>query len=81
MAPAKLKQHLTKNCSHMSSKSTDYLEWLLEFQNKQSKAFVSIVIASEKALEASYLVAELNTQKTKCCNKMQDENLKMFHLQ
>jgi hypothetical protein len=34
MAPAKLKQHLTKNYSHMSSKSTDYSEGLLEFQNR-----------------------------------------------
>jgi hypothetical protein len=61
MAPAKLKQHLTKSYSYMSSKCTDYSERLLEFQNKQSKAFVSTVTASEKALEASYLVAKLNT--------------------
>jgi hypothetical protein len=61
MAPEKLKQHLSKNYSHMSSKSTDYMECILEFQNKQSKAFVSTVTASEKALETSYLVAELNT--------------------
>jgi hypothetical protein len=60
MAPAKLKQHLTKIYSHMSSKSTDYSEWLLKSQNKQSKALVIKVTASKKALEVSYLVAELN---------------------
>jgi hypothetical protein len=59
MAPAKLKQHLTTNHSHMTSKSADYFTWLLESQNKQSKAFVSKVTVSEKAQEASYLVAEL----------------------
>jgi hypothetical protein len=37
----------------------------LESQNKQSKAFVSKVTVSEKAQEASYLVAELIAQKRK----------------
>jgi hypothetical protein len=37
----------------------------LESQNKQSAASVSIVTVSEKAQEASYLVAELIAQKTK----------------
>jgi hypothetical protein len=37
----------------------------LESQNKQSKAFVSEVTASEKVQEASYLLAELIAQKRK----------------
>jgi hypothetical protein len=60
MATAKFKRHLITNHSHMSSKSTDYFEWLLESQNKRIKAFVSKVTVIEKALEACYLVAELN---------------------
>jgi hypothetical protein len=46
----------------MTSKSADYFKQLLEFQNKQNKAFVSKVTVSEKAQEASYLVAEFITQ-------------------
>jgi hypothetical protein len=97
---------MTYKCSNGSSKTKTtqpheqyYSEWLMESRNKQSKAFVSEVTASEKAPEASYLVAELNAQKRrkggesltmpackiiewlKCCNKMQDKNLKMFHQQ
>jgi hypothetical protein len=48
VAPAKLKWHLTTNHSHMTSKSADYFKWLLESQNKQNKAFVSKVTASER---------------------------------
>jgi hypothetical protein len=65
MAPAKLKRRLTTNHSHMVSKSVGYFKRLLESQNKQSKAFVSKVIASEKAQEASYLVGEFIAQKRK----------------
>jgi hypothetical protein len=93
MSPAKLKRHLITNQSHMSSKSIDYFERLLESQNKESKAFVSKVMVSEKALEASHLVAELNAHKRKshtggqnltmpaCKIRVQYENLNMFHLQ
>jgi hypothetical protein len=45
--------------SYMTSKSADYFKRLLDSQNKQSKAFVSKVTVSEKALEASHLIAEL----------------------
>jgi hypothetical protein len=64
LAPAKLQRHLTTNNSHMTSKS-DYFKRLLESQNKKSKAFVSKVTVSEKAQDASYLVAELTAQKRK----------------
>jgi hypothetical protein len=63
MDPAKLEQHLTTNHSHMTSKSADYFNPLLDYQNKLSQAFVSIVAVSEKVQEASYLVAELIAQK------------------
>jgi hypothetical protein len=43
--------------------------------SKLSKAFVSKVTVSEKALEASYLVAELVAQKRK--SHTGDENLTM----
>jgi hypothetical protein len=45
----------------MSSKSTDYLEQLLESHTR----VVSKVTANEKALEACHLVAEINAQKKK----------------
>jgi hypothetical protein len=48
---------------HLTSKCADYFKRLLESQNKQSKAFVKKVTFSEKAQEASYLVAELIAQK------------------
>jgi polyhydroxyalkanoate synthesis regulator phasin len=49
----------------MTSKSDDYFKRLLESQIKLSKAFVSKGTVSEKAQEASYLVAELIAQKRK----------------
>jgi hypothetical protein len=38
-----IKLNLTKNNSHMTSKSADYFKRLLESQNKKSKAFVDKV--------------------------------------
>jgi hypothetical protein len=49
----------------MTSRRADYFKWLLESQNKKSKAFVSEVTASEKAQGVSYLVAERIAQKRK----------------
>jgi hypothetical protein len=65
MAPAKLKIHLTTNHSHLTSKCAYYFKQLLEYRNKQSKAFVKNVTISEKAQEAGYLVTELVAQKWK----------------
>jgi hypothetical protein len=76
MAPAKSKQHLTTNHSHNTSKSADYFKRPLESQSKESKAFVSKVTVSEKAQEASYLVAELIAQKRK--SHIVGENLIML---
>ena len=49
----------------MKSKSADFYKRLLESQKKQNTAFVSKVSVPEKALEASYLVAEIIVQKMK----------------
>jgi hypothetical protein len=43
----------------MTRRSANYFKPLLDYQNKSSQAFVSKVAVSEKAEEASYLVAEL----------------------
>jgi hypothetical protein len=45
---------------------------------QQIKAFISKVTAREKALEASYLVAELNAQKRK--SHTVGENIKFQHV-
>ncbi len=39
MAPAKLKQHFTTNHSHLSNKTMDYFQTLLDSQQKQRKIF------------------------------------------
>ena len=58
MVPSKLKRHFTTNHSHLLHKTTDYFKRLLESQVQQSKVFEKKVTVSEKAKEASYLVAE-----------------------
>jgi hypothetical protein len=65
MVPSKLKWHFATNHSHLLHKTTDYFKHLLESQVQQSKVFEKKVTVSEKAQEASYLVAELVTQKKK----------------
>ncbi len=64
MAPAKLKRHFTTNNSHLSNKTVDYFRKLLDSQQKQRKFFEKVII-SDKAQEASYLVAELVAKKIK----------------
>jgi hypothetical protein len=65
MVPQKLKRHFTTNHSHLLHKTTDYFKRLLESQVQQSKIFEKKVTVSEKAQEASYLVAELVAQRRK----------------
>ena len=65
MVPSKLKRHFTTNHSHLLHKTTDYFKRLLESQVQQSRVFEKKVTVSEKAQEASYLVAELVAQKKK----------------
>jgi hypothetical protein len=64
MAPGKLKRHLPTDHSHVTSKSADYFKRLFGSQNRV-KVLLSRVTVSEKAQEASYLVAEVNAQKRK----------------
>jgi hypothetical protein len=81
MAPADLKRHLTTNYSHITSKSADYYEWLLESQNKLNKAFVSRVTVSEKAQEVSYLLAELTARKGKVTQLVRTQKYQHVKLQ
>ena len=65
MVPAKLKRHFSTNHSHLSNKTVDYFRRLLDSQQKQRKVFKRKVTISDKAQEASYLVAELVAKKMK----------------
>ncbi len=65
MVPAKLKRHFSTNHSHLSNKTVDYFRRLLDSQQKQRKVFERKVTISDKAQEASYLVAELVAKKMK----------------
>jgi hypothetical protein len=65
MAAAKLNRHFTTNHGHLSNKTIDYFQRLSDSQGKQRKVLVKKVTTSEKAQEASYLVAELVAQKMK----------------
>ncbi len=65
MAPAKLQRHFSTNHSHLSNKTVDYFWRLLDLQQKQRKVFEKEVTISDKAQEASYLVAELVVKKMK----------------
>ena len=65
MVPAKLKRHFSTNHSHLSNKTVNYFQRLLDSQQKQRKVFKRKVIISDKAQEASYLVAELVAKKMK----------------
>ena len=65
MVPAKLKRHFSTNHSHLSNKTVDYFRRLLDSQQKERKAFKRKVTISDKAQEASYLVAELVAKKMK----------------
>jgi hypothetical protein len=75
MAPAKLKQQLTADHSHMTTKSAYYFKKLFESQNRV-KLLLSKVTDNEKAEEASYLVEELTAQKRK--SHTVEENLIML---
>jgi hypothetical protein len=63
MVPSKLKRHFTTNHCYLLQKTTDYFKRPLESQVQQCKVFEKKVNVSEKAQEASYLVAQLVAQK------------------
>jgi hypothetical protein len=62
--PGKIR-HFTPNHSHLLKEKNDYFQRLLDSQNKQRKVSEKKVTVSEKAQEASYLVAELIAPKMK----------------
>ncbi len=63
MAPVKSKRHFTTNHSHL--KTVEYFRRLFDSQQKQRKFCEKKVTISDKAQEASYLVAELVAKKMK----------------
>jgi hypothetical protein len=65
MAPGKLKRHLTTNHSHLTSKVIIILSGYWNLKTHRVKLLLKKVTFSEKAQEASYLVAELTALKRK----------------
>ncbi|KAL4135376.1 hypothetical protein QTP88_006990 [Uroleucon formosanum] len=65
MAPSKLKRHLLTKHNHLANKNIDYFKQLLSSQNKESAIFEKKVTIPNKALEASYKVAELIVENKK----------------
>jgi hypothetical protein len=65
MVPSKLKRHLLKKHDHLANKNIDYFKQLLSSQNKESVIFEKKVTIPNKALEASYKVAELIVENKK----------------
>jgi hypothetical protein len=61
--------YLTTNHIHRTGESADYFKELWNPKTNKSKAFVSKVTVSEKAQEASYLVAlTYSLEKEKSCS-------------
>jgi hypothetical protein len=59
MAPVKLKRHFSTKHQTLSRKNIDYFKRLLHEQENQASKFEKQVKVSEKAQEASFLIAEL----------------------
>uniref|UniRef100_A0A0P4VZP1 Uncharacterized protein n=1 Tax=Scylla olivacea TaxID=85551 RepID=A0A0P4VZP1_SCYOL len=59
MVPSKLKRHLSLKHGHLANKPRSYFEGLLNEQKQQRVMLSKTVKVSDKAQEASYLVAEL----------------------
>ena len=59
MVPNKLKRHFTSKHSHLSEKPVEYFIQLSKSLKKQSTTFTKRMKTSEKAQEASYLVAQI----------------------
>lgn len=75
MVPSKLSRHFKTHHKDLQNKNINYFKSLLASQRKQSSVFVNTFTVSEKAQEASYLVAELIAQNRK--NHSIGENLIM----
>ncbi|XP_040187942.1 SCAN domain-containing protein 3-like [Rana temporaria] len=59
MVPSKLKRHLTTNHPSLASKEPEYFIRLKSQHKRQEQVMIKSAKVSEKALEASYLVAEI----------------------
>ena len=58
MVPNKLKRHFTSKHGHLSKKPVEYFIQFSKSLKKQSTTFTKRMKTSEKAQEASYLVAQ-----------------------
>jgi len=65
MNPSKLKRHFLTNHQNLAGKKQDYFKRLLTLQSEQKKTFKKAVTISDKAQEASFLVAELVAKEMK----------------
>lgn len=65
MVPSKLKRHLLTKHAFAAEKPVEYFKRLLLNQSAQASTFTKHSSVSEKAQEASYVVAELIAQKMK----------------
>lgn len=59
MVPSKLKRHLTTNHPSLADKDPEYFVRMKSQQSRQEQMMIKSAKVSEKALEASYLVAEI----------------------
>ena len=59
MVPNKLKRHFTSKHGHLSEKPVEYFIQLSKSLKKQSTTFTKRIKTSEKAQEASYLIAQI----------------------
>ncbi|XP_068104034.1 SCAN domain-containing protein 3-like [Hyperolius riggenbachi] len=65
LVPNKLKRHLKTKHAYAYEKPLQYFQRLLAQQNKSAQKMVNQMTVSDRALEASYLVAELVAKKMK----------------
>lgn len=65
MVPNKLERHFKSKHPSLSTKTADYFERLLAAKKLQKSTFLKSVKVSDKAQEASYLVAEIIAKKRK----------------
>lgn len=69
MVPSKLKRHILTIHNHLANKNIEYSKQLISLQNKESAIFEKKVTIPNKALEASYIVAELIVEKKTTYNR------------
>ncbi len=65
MVPTRLKRHLHTKHGHLEVKPIEHFQQLLKTHSKQVSSLKKVVTVSDKAQEASYLVAELVAKEMK----------------